>query len=213
MVADFILEHRECLIPPWASRSGLHYGSRLMLCDAPISPYSGELEARLLYEQDSAYDPRDESAAVRRIVWDRATDWTRCSSRNVSRPTISSVCYRVNREGLIRINLAMRAFAKRIGPLQFDEIVLDQLPRPTGPFRKARVPARSRRVIFRAPDCIVDLNFVNKWVDPPLNRSWQRVWETLGPSMTEANKIGRVRSASHGMTPGQYARLLAGGKS
>lgn len=211
MVADYVLEAPQCLLPPWTDDGDTHYPSRIVLSDKSITPFTGLLEARIVYEQDSAYDPRDEYAAVRRLTWDIATDWERCQSRTVVRPTISNECFRVDRKGLVAINRAMQVLAMRAGPFQFEKLILDEHAwvEPEGGYRIARHPARVRRVSFGTFGCRVDLHFGNKWVEKPTNASWEKVWRVLGSLMTEANSFGAGRFASHGMTPTQYARALA----
>lgn len=160
------------------------------------------------FEQDSAYDPRDDYAAVCRMIWDRERDWNRCRSESPVRPTIRSECFRVDRDGLVKINRSMTLLAKRLGPFGFNELILDQFPRSTGPYRVARVPARLRRVRFGASSAHVDLHFWNKQADPSFNGAWERVWRTLGSLMTDANKFGPARFATHEMAPEEYARSL-----
>src|SRR5207237_3140197 len=133
MVVDLSLD-QDCLLPPWTNDPETHYPCRLILSDHPFGLYVGQFEARVVYEQDSAYDPRDDYAAVRRTIWDREADWNRCRSRNAVRPTMRSECFRVGREALVKINQRMTALAKRVGPLEFDQFIVDQLPQPTGPY-------------------------------------------------------------------------------
>jgi len=208
MVVDFTLDH-QCLLPPWTEDRTTHYPSRLILSDHPVHVHLGQLEARIVYEQDSAYDPRDDYAAVCRMIWDREADWNRCRSKNPVRPTIRRECFRVDRDGLVKINRSMTTLAKRVGPFEFDELILDQLPETKGPYRIARVPARVRRVTFGASTVRVDLSFWNKYADPSFNRAWERVWRTLGSIMTDGNKFGPSRLVTHGMTADQFARSLA----
>jgi hypothetical protein len=111
----------------------------------------------------------------------------------------------VDREGLVKINQRMTALAKRMGPFEFDELIIDQLPEPTGPYRIARVPARVRRVTFGATTVRVDLRFWNKHADPAFNRAWESVWRTLGSLMKDGNKFGPGRFVTHGMEPENYA--------
>jgi hypothetical protein len=198
MVVDFLLEE-DCLVPPWTEDQTTHYAPRLLLSSQPIRIHSGQLEARIVYEQDSAYDPRDDYAAVRRLIWDREADWNRCGSKNAVRPTVQSECFRVDRKGLIKINRTMTALAGRVGPFEFDELIVDQLPEPTDPHKIARTPARARRLAFGASAARVDLRFWDKHADASFNRAWEKVWGTLGSFMTDANEFGPGVFASHDM--------------
>jgi hypothetical protein len=196
-------------VPPWTDDRSIHYPARFTLTDREINHARGPLEARIVYEQDSAFDARDQYAGLRRLVWDREADWER-RFKNPVRPALSSECFRVDRGTLIKINRSMRALASRVGPFEFEELITDQIPRPEGTFKIARTPARRRRVIFGAEGARVDVDFTNKWFDRSFNRAWERAWATLGSVMTDENSFGTGRFASHGMKPEQFARFLHG---
>lgn len=209
IVVDYALDHPECVLPPWTEDRKAHYPSSIVLTDRLIGLNTGVLEARIVHEQDSAYDPRDGYAAIRRLRWDIESDWKRCQKNNVVRPSLSNECFRVDRDGLVKINRVMRAFAKRAGPFEFSELITDQLPEMTGPYRIARKPGHRRRISFGTSGSHVELNFLGNWEDRTLNRAWERVWGVLGSLMTEENSFGPGKFESHGITPNQYARLLA----